>query len=90
MKKYTRETEGPGRSNPERLSGTWVQDKGRKGGDKWMSNNRRCEHAARRADTSRRDWRGARLDGIQVDGIPLRERMWEASETEIETTTNSY
>ena len=32
VKKDTRETEIPGQANPYRLSGTWVQAKGGKGG----------------------------------------------------------
>ena len=88
MKKETRETEGPGRLKPRRLSGTWAQAEVSKAGGEWTRNNDRCRHAARGTETSGRGWRGVEVDDIQVYGVTHRERRWGEGKTDGATPTN--
>ena len=47
-----------------------------------MRNDSRCRHAAQGAETNGRGWWGLGVDDVQVDCVPLQERMWGAGETE--------
>ena len=55
---------------------------GRQRGYKRTRDNVRYKHAERGAEISIRGWRGAVVDGVQVDGIPCQEMRWVAGETE--------
>ena len=55
-----------------------------------MRNNGRCRHIVWGAETSGRGWRGAGVDNVQVNTVPLRERSWRAGERESARTTNGY
>ena len=81
-KRGTRETEGPRQEKPRRLSGTWVQAEGGKGGGERTRNNGRCRHVARGAETSGRGWQVAGVDDVRVDGVPRWDRRWVAGEIE--------
>ena len=39
-----------------------------------MSNDGRCRHEARGAETRGRGWLGEDVEGVQVDGVTLWER----------------
>ena len=93
MKKYTRDTDRPGRENPHRLSWNWVQAEGDKKGSKGRGKTADTGtwRRAKGAETIGRSWCGGLVvETVKLDVVLLRERRWGSGKTENATTTNGY